>query len=206
MYIRNKYHITFTPLYLRYRCAEEQTRRESFLAVNKLCKLATESYVICSLGHIFFAVFSMTKSCMCVWFFFNFFCFRNFFRIFKTKILYYIFMTIFIFYEALKKSRVFLFHLIKLLINFDKEIRQQLHFLLIQVHLFKNTRNIFCLKLTKVKIFITFLRGISVLCERIFGKLFYFFLIQLKSVGNKTIFRQDFQTNPRQCFLGRFLC
>ena len=153
MYIRNKYHITFTPLYLRYRCAEEQTRRESFLAVNKLCKLATESYVICSLGHIFFAVFSMTKSCMCVWFFLNFFCFRNFFRIFKTKILYYIFMTIFIFYEALKKSRVFLFHLIKLLINFDKEIRRQLHFLLIQVHLFKNTRNVFCLKLIKVKTF-----------------------------------------------------
>ena len=154
----------------------------------------------------------MTKSCVCVClcvcgFFFNFFFyFRNFFRIFKTKILYYIFMTIFIFYEALKKSRVFLFHLIKLLINFDKEIRRQLHFLLIQVHLFKNTRNIFCLKLTKVKIFITFLRGISVLCERIFGKLFYFFLIQLKSVGNKTIFRQDFQANPRHCFLGRFLC
>ena len=36
----------------------------------------------------------------------------------------YIFMTIFIFYEALKKSRVFLFHLIKLQINFDKEIRR----------------------------------------------------------------------------------
>ena len=30
-------------------------------------------------------------------------------------------MTIFIFYEALKKSPVFLFHLIKLLINFDNE-------------------------------------------------------------------------------------
>ena len=52
-------------------------------------------------------------------------------------------MTIFIFYEALKKSRVFLFHLIQLLIDFDKEIRRQLHFLLIQVHLFKNTRNVF---------------------------------------------------------------
>ena len=115
-------------------------------------------------------------------------------------------MTIFIVYEAPKRSRVFLFHLIQFLINFDKEIRRQLHFHLIQVHLFKNTRNIFCLKLTKVKIFITFLRGISVFCERIFGKLFYFFLIQLKSVGNKTIFRQDFQANPRQCFLGRFLC
>ena len=85
--------------------------------------------------------------CVCVFFFF----FRNFFRIFKTKILYYIFMTIFIFYEALKKSRVFLFHLIKLLINFDKEIRRQLHFLLIQVHLFKNTRNVFFLKLIRVK-------------------------------------------------------
>lgn len=34
------------------------------------------------------------------------------------------FMTIVIFYEALKKSRVFLFHLIKLQINFDKEIRR----------------------------------------------------------------------------------
>ena len=33
-------------------------------------------------------------------------------------------MTILIFYEALKKSRVFLFHLIQLLINFDKEIRK----------------------------------------------------------------------------------
>ena len=70
MYIRNKYHITFTPLYLRYRCAEEKTRTESVLAVNKSCKLATESYVICSLGHIFLAVSSMTKSCMCVWVFF----------------------------------------------------------------------------------------------------------------------------------------
>ena len=82
---------------------------------------------------------------------FFFYC-RNFFRIFKTKIFYYIFMTIFIFYEALKKSRVFLFHLIKLLINFDKEIRRQLHFLLIQVHLFKNTGYVFCLKL-KLKLF-----------------------------------------------------
>ena len=150
-YIRNKYHITLTPLYLRYRCAGEQTRRESFRAVYKLCKLATESYVICSLGHIFLGVFFMTKSYVCVLFFY-FYC-RNFFRIFKTKILYYIFMTIFIFYEALKKSRVFLFHLIKLLINFDKEIRRQLHFLLIQVHLFKNTRSVFFLKLIKAKIF-----------------------------------------------------
>ena len=83
----------------------------------------------------------MTKSYVCV-LFFCFYC-RNFFRIFKTKILYYIFMTIFIFCEALKKSRVFLFYLIKLLINFDKESRRQLHFLLIQVHLFKNTRNFF---------------------------------------------------------------
>ena len=116
MYIRNKYHITFTPLYLRYSCAEEQTRRESFLAVNKLCKLATESHVMCSPEHI------------CFWCFLEFFCYyyycRNFIRFFKTKILYYIFMTIFIFYEALKKSRVFLFHLIQLLINFDKEIRK----------------------------------------------------------------------------------
>ena len=60
----------------------------------------------------------MTKSYVCVLFFY-FYC-RNFFRIFKTKILYYIFMTIFIFYGALKKSRVFLFHLIQLLINFEK--------------------------------------------------------------------------------------
>ena len=34
-------------------------------------------------------------------------------------------------------------------------------------------------------------------CERIFDKLVYFFLIQLKSVGNKKIFRQDL-------FLGTF--
>ena len=114
MYIGNKYPIMFTPLYLRYRCAEEQTRRESVLAVNKLCKLVTESYVICSLGHIFFCRFLDDQELyVCVVFFLNFFCFRNFFRIFKTKILYYIFMTIFIFYEALKKSRVFLFHLIQ---------------------------------------------------------------------------------------------
>ena len=152
MYIGNKYPITFTPLYLRYRCAEEQTRTESFLAINKLCKLATESYVICSLGHIFFWRFLDDQELCVCGFFLIFFYFRNFFRIFKTKILYYIFMTIFIFYEALKKSRVFLFHLIKLLINFDKEIRRQLHFLLIQVHLFKNTK-CFCLKLIKVKTF-----------------------------------------------------
>ena len=155
--------------------------------------------------HFFFWLFLDDKFSFFFLFFFSLLL-QEFFPIFKTKILCPIFMTIFIVYEAPKRSRVFLFHLIQLLINFDKEIRQQLHFLLIQVHLFKNTRNIFCLKLTKVKIFITFLRGISVLCERIFGKLFYFFLIQLKSVGNKTIFRQDFQTNPRQCFLGRFLC
>ena len=65
-------------------------------------------------------------------------------------------MTIFIFYEALKKSRVFLFHLIQLLINFDKESLRQLHFILIQVHLFKNTRVVFCLKLIKVKTFYLF--------------------------------------------------
>ena len=155
MYIRNKYHITLTPLYLRYRCAEEQTMRESFLAINKLCKLATESYVICSLGHFFLLAFSRWPRvvCVCGFLFLFIFYFRNFFRIFKTKILYYIFTTIFIFYEALKKSRVFLFHLIKLLINFDKEIRRQLHFLLIQVHLFKNTQIFFCLKLIKVKTF-----------------------------------------------------
>ena len=34
---------------------------------------------------------------------------RNFFRIFKTKILYYIFLTIFIFYGALKKGRELFF-------------------------------------------------------------------------------------------------
>ena len=100
-----------------------------------------------------FGVFSMTNVCVCGFLFLFIFYFRNFFRIFKTKILYYIFTTIFIFYEALKKSRVFLFHLIKLLINFDKEIRRQLHFLVTQVHLFKNTRNVFCLKLIKVKTF-----------------------------------------------------
>ena len=65
-------------------------------------------------------------------------------------------MTIFIFYGALKKSRVFLFHLIQLLINFDKEIRRQLHFIEIQVCLFKNTRVVFCLKLIKVKTFYLF--------------------------------------------------
>ena len=62
-------------------------------------------------------------------------------------------MTIFIFYEAPKRSRVFLFHLIQLLINFEKGIRRQLHFLSLQVHLFKKTRNVFCLKLIKVKTF-----------------------------------------------------
>ena len=139
-----KYHITFTPLYLRYRCAEEQTRRESFLVVDKLCKLATESHVMCSPEHICFW-------CFLEFFYYYYYC-RNLFRFYKTIILYYIFMTIFIFYEALKKSRVFLFHLIQLLIIFDKEIRRQLHFLLIQVHLFKNTRNVFCLKHIKVKI------------------------------------------------------
>ena len=62
----------FTPWYLRYRCAEEQKRTESVLAVNKLCKLATESYVICSLGHFFFCRFldvlcvCVVKSCACV--------------------------------------------------------------------------------------------------------------------------------------------
>ena len=146
-----------------------------------------------------FDVFLMKKSCV---FFLS--C-RNFFRIFKTKILYYIFMTIFIFYGALKKSRVFLFHLIQLLINFEKLRNSQLHFILIQVHLFKNTRVVFCLKLIKVKTFYL-LCGISIFCERIFGKLVYFSLIQLKSFGNKKICRQDFQTNPRQCFLEGFLC
>ena len=96
---------------------------------------------------------SYRKLCNVVFLFLFIFYFRNFFRIFKTKILYYVFTTIFIFYEALKKSRVFLFPLIKLLINFDKEIRRQLHFLVMQVHLFKNTRNVFCLKLIKVKTF-----------------------------------------------------
>ena len=115
MYIRNKYHITFTPLYLRYRCAEEQTRRESFLAVNKLCKLATESYVSCVVQVTLFVWRFLDDEELC----FFLYC-KNFFRILKTKILYYIFMTIFIFYGALKKSRVFLFHLIQLLINFEK--------------------------------------------------------------------------------------
>ena len=126
--------------------AEEQTRRESFLAVNKLCKLATESYVSCVVQVTLFVWRFLDDKELC----FFLYC-RNFFRIFKTKILYYIFMTIFIFYGALKKSRVFLFHLIQLLINFDKEIRRQLHFILIQVHLFKYTRVVFCSKLTKVK-------------------------------------------------------
>ena len=51
--------------------SEEQTRMESVLAVNKLCKLATESYVICSLGHIFFGRFLYDKE-LCVCFVFLF--------------------------------------------------------------------------------------------------------------------------------------
>ena len=78
-YIRNKYHITFTSLYLKHVCAEEQIRRESFLAVNKLCKLATESYVICNLGHFFFGRFLDDKE---LWFFIIVGIFS---RIFKTK-------------------------------------------------------------------------------------------------------------------------
>ena len=62
-------------------------------------------------------------------------------------------MTIFIFYKAPKRSRVLLFHQIQLLINFEKGIRRQLHFLSLQVHLFIKTRNVFCLKLIKVKLF-----------------------------------------------------
>ena len=92
----------------------------------------------------------MTKSCV---FLFFLLCIVGIFSVFHEKILYYIFMTIFIFYEAPKRSRVFLFHLIQLLINFEKGIRRQLHFLSLQVHLFKKTRNVFCLKLIKVKLF-----------------------------------------------------
>ena len=68
---------------------------------------------------------------------------EEFFPYFQTKILNYIFMTIFIFYEVLKRAVCFCSILVQLLINFDKEIRRQLHFLLIQVHLFKNTGNFF---------------------------------------------------------------
>ena len=64
---------------------------------------------MCSPGHIFFWRFLYDKSC-------DFFLLYEFFPYFQDKILYYIFMTIFIFYEALKNSRVFLFHLIQLLI------------------------------------------------------------------------------------------
>ena len=74
---------------------------------------------------------------------FFFLCIVGIFLVFHDKILYYIFMTIFIFYEAPKRSRVFLFHLIQLLINFEKGIRRQLHFLSLQLHLFKKTRNVF---------------------------------------------------------------
>ena len=88
----------------------------------------------------------MTKS-------FVFLCIVGIFSVFHDKILYYIFMTIFIFYEAPKRSRVFLFHLIQLLINFEKGIRRQLHFLSLELYLFKKTRNVFCLKLIKVKLF-----------------------------------------------------
>ena len=105
---------------------------------------------MCSPGHIFFSVFLMTKSCV---FLFFFLCIVGVFSVFCDKILYYIFMTIFIFYEAPKRSRVFLFHLIQLLINFEKGIRRQLHFLSLQVHLFRKTRNVFCLKLIKIKLF-----------------------------------------------------
>ena len=84
---------------------------------------------------------------------FFFLCIVGIFLVFHDKILYYIFMTIFIFYEAPKRSRVFLFHLIQLLINFEKGIRRQLHFLSLQVHLFRKTRNVFCLKLIKIKLF-----------------------------------------------------
>ena len=97
-----KGHITLTPLYLRYSCAEEQTRRVSVLAVNKLCKLATESYVSCVVQFTLLVWRFLDEKGLC----FFLYC-RNFFRIFKAKILYYIFMTIFIFYGALKKSRVF---------------------------------------------------------------------------------------------------
>ena len=104
---------------------------------------------MCSPGHIFLA-FSWWKR---VVFIFFFLCIVGNFSVFHDKILYYIFMTIFIFYEAPKRSRVFLFHLIQLLINFEKGIWRQLHFLSLQLHLFKKTRNVFCLKLIKVKLF-----------------------------------------------------
>ena len=78
--------------------------------VSLLCKLATE-VMQCVLQDIFFfGVFLMTKSCFYP-------IVRICFFMFKTKILQYIFMTIFIFYEALKKSRVFLFHLVQLITN-----------------------------------------------------------------------------------------
>ena len=78
--------------------------------VSLLCKLATE-VMQCVLQDIFFfGCFLDDKEL------FLSYC-KNFFCMFKTKNLQYIFMTIFIFYEALKKSRVFLFHLIQLITN-----------------------------------------------------------------------------------------
>ena len=84
-----------------------------------------------------------------------FFLLQEFFPYFQDKILYYIFKSTFISYEALKNSRVSVSpnSITDSHVNFDKEIRRQLHLLLIQVHLFKNTRNVFCLKLIKVKTF-----------------------------------------------------
>ena len=99
-----------------------------FLAVKKLCKLVWLCFESCA----FYDFFKI------LWFFLE-----EFFPYFQTKILNYIFMTIFIFYEVLKRAVCFCSILVQLLINFDKEIRRQLHFLLIQIHLFKNTGNFF---------------------------------------------------------------
>ena len=112
------------------------------ISYRKLCNVQSRT-------HLFQRFLDDKEFC----FSFFFLCIIGIFLVFHDKILYYIFMTIFIFYEAPKRSRVFLFHLIQLLINFEKGIRRQLHFLSLQLHLFKKTRNVFCLKLIKVKLF-----------------------------------------------------
>ena len=78
--------------------------------VSLICKLATEVMQCVVQDNFFFWCLLDEKELFL-------FYFKNFFCMFKTKILQYIFMTIFIFYEALKKSRVFLLHLIQLSTN-----------------------------------------------------------------------------------------
>ena len=112
------------------------------ISYRKLCNVQSRT-------HLFQRFLDDKELC----FSFFFLCIVGIFLVFHDKILYYILMTIFIFYEAPKRSLEFLFHLIQLLINFEKGIRRQLHFLSLEVHLFRKTRNVFFLKLIKVKLF-----------------------------------------------------